>query len=34
MSFHDFFSITKHREKLFGFENVLFGLAMGYQTGT
>ena len=29
-----FFSIIKHSGKLFGFENVLFGLGMGCQTGT
>jgi hypothetical protein len=28
------FSIIKHSEKLFGFENVLFGLTMGFETGT
>jgi hypothetical protein len=28
-----FFFITKHNGKLFGFENVLFGLGMDCQTG-
>ena len=33
MSFH-VFSITKYSGKLFGFENVFFGLEMGCQTGS
>ena len=28
------FSIIKHNEKLFGFENLLFGLTIGCETGT